>query len=338
MSRTDRLLADLERGFAALDAGKLDAAAAVVERCRRIDRKHPEVVALAAAVAEAGGEGDEAAAQYSLLAELRPDEAMPRICLARVELHLREKPDAALDLLDAAFNFIDEEADLVEAIYVKTEALLARGDLEEARATLAELASSVIDDGDLALDLAELAMSADDPKAAMRWIETARRAAPELEADALHALGRAHEVAGDRDAMVAAWKQVRTLDLAVPPGPVHVTEDEVERIAAATLAELPANIRTRLENVPIMIDTVPSEDIVADGHDPRMLGFFQGVPMPEDSSTQPSVTSILLFKTNLERSAIDEEHLAEEIRITVLHETAHYFGLDEDDLEALGLD
>ena len=32
------------------------------------------------------------------------------------------------------------------------------------------------------------------------------------------------------------------------------------------------------------------------------------------------------------------DHLAEEIRITVLHETAHYFGLDEEDLEAIGLD
>jgi predicted Zn-dependent protease with MMP-like domain len=49
------------------------------------------------------------------------------------------------------------------------------------------------------------------------------------------------------------------------------------------------------------------------------------------------VTTILLFKTNLERYAQDAEHLAEEIRITVLHETAHYFGLDDDDLEEIGL-
>ena len=51
MARSDRLLADLERGFDALEAGKLEAAAAIVERCRRIDRKHPDVVALAAAMA-----------------------------------------------------------------------------------------------------------------------------------------------------------------------------------------------------------------------------------------------------------------------------------------------
>jgi predicted Zn-dependent protease with MMP-like domain len=338
MSRTDRLLADLERGFMALEEGNIDAAAAVLERCRRIDRKHPDVVALAAGVADARGDGEEAMAQYRTLAELRPDEPMPRICIARLELHHRDDPDAALDQLEGAFKLIDEEADLIEAIYVKTEALLAREELEEARATLAELTSSAIEDGDLALDLAELALAAEDPQAAVRWSEAARKAAPELEAEALHVLGRAHELAGDRAAMIAAWKEVRRLDLAAPPGPVHITEDALEKIAAETLAELPQKIREHLERVPILIDDVPSEHIIEDGFDPRLLGFFQGTPMPEDGALAPSVTNILLFKRNLERMAEDEAHLAEEVRVTVLHETAHYFGLDEDDLEALGLD
>ena len=337
MSRTDRLLADIERGFEALEQGKLDTAATIVERCRRIDRKNPDVVMLAAATADARGEVEEALSQYRLLAELQPDNPMPRICAARIELHDIGDADGALDTVESAFAFIDEEADLIEAIYVKTEALLARGEPVAARETLGELASSVIDDADLALDLGELALSAEDPTIAQRFIEIARKQ-PELEADALHLLGRVHELTGDRTAMIAAWKQVRTLDLKAPPGKVHMSEDEVERIAAETLAELPPNIRQKLENVPIMIDEVPSEDIVADGYDPRMLGFFQGVPMPEDGGAQPTVTNILLFKRNLENSAADEQHLAEEIRITVLHETAHYFGLDEDDLEALGLD
>jgi len=338
MSRTDRLLADLERGFAALEDGKIDAAAAIVERCRRIDRKHPDVVALAAAVADARGDVDEALAQYQALAELRPDEAMPRICLARIELHDRGDADAALDHLETVANLIDEEADLIEAVYVKTEALLAREELAEARATLAELATSIIEDGELALDLAELALAAEDPKAAARWVDAARQVAPELEADALHVLGRAHEQAGDRPAMIAAWQEVRRLDLAAPPGEVSVTEDELEQIAAEALAELPQHIRDHLERVPILIDDAPSEDLVADGIDPRLLGLFQGTPMPEDGALAPSVTNILLFKRNLERIAEDADHLAEEVRITVLHETAHYFGLDEEDLEALGLD
>jgi predicted Zn-dependent protease with MMP-like domain len=337
MSRQDRLQADLERGFAALEAGKLDAALSLVDRCRRIDRKHPDVVMLGAAVADATGDAMGAIEGYRQLAELRPDDPMPRICLARLVLHDEGDPDAALDTLETAFALIDEEADLVEAICIKAEALLARDELPAAREALAELASSVIEDGPLALDLAELALTAEDPEAARRWVEVAERD-PELRADALHLLGRIHEFTNDRAAMIVAWHEVRKLDLAAPPGPVSASEDELEGVALATLAELPAKIREHLERVPILIDDVPSEHIVDDGWDPRILGMFQGSPMSDDGGLAPTVTNILLFRRNLERSAGDHEELAEEIRITVLHETAHYFGLDEDDLEALGLD
>ena len=153
MSRTDRMQTDLERGFAALEEGRLEDAAATLERCKRIDRKHPDVVTLAAAVADASGDTAEALVQYRILSELKPDDPMPRICIARIQLKDEEDPDAALDTLEKVFDFIDEEADLVEAIYVKTEALLARGEPAAARTALAELATSVIEDPELALDL-----------------------------------------------------------------------------------------------------------------------------------------------------------------------------------------
>ncbi|MBA2538829.1 MAG: metallopeptidase family protein [Deltaproteobacteria bacterium] len=341
MSRSDRLSADLERGFTALEDGKLDTAATIVDRCKRIDRKHPDVVALAAAVADASGDPEGALEQYRQLITLRPDDPMPRICVARIELHDIGDPDAALDTVEAAFPFIDEEEDLIEAIFIKAEALVARGEPITAREALAELATSAIDDPELAFDLAELALSAEDAPAALRWVEVARKLMPDdpgLQADALHLVGRVHEVNNDRDAMIVAWQQVRTLDAAAPAGDLTITEDEVEKLALATLAELPENIRKHLERVPILIDDAPSEDIVAEGWDPRILGLYQGTPMPEDGGASPSVTTILLYRRNLERSCSDAEHLAEEIRITVLHETAHYFGLDEDDLEKIGLD
>jgi len=341
MSRTDRLLSDLERGFEALEAGKLDTAASIVERCQRIDRKNPDVIALAAAVSDASGDVDDAFAQYRLLCELRPDDPMPRICVARLELQGLGDPDAALDTIQAAFPFIDEEADLIEAIYIKAQALVARGEPDAARDARGELSSSVIDDGELALDLAELALAAEDPAAAKRWVEIADRE-PELHADAVHMLGRIHEATGDLAACVKAWQDVRKLDLAAaasaPDGALAISEDDVEQIAQQTLTELPSQIREKLERVPILIDDLPSEELVADGVDPRLLGLFQGTPMPEGGDLAPTVTNILLFRGNLARACVDADHLAEEIRITVLHETAHYFGLDEDDLEALGLD
>jgi predicted Zn-dependent protease with MMP-like domain len=220
---------------------------------------------------------------------------------------------------------------------VRTEALLATGDPDHARESLSELSTSVIDDPELALDLADLALAAEDLDGARRWIEIARKE-NRLEPDALHLLGRICEAAGDHAGTVAAWQQVRALDAALPAPQVSISDDEVERIATAALAELPAEVREKLERAPILIDDVPGEDLVAEGLDPRMLGVFSGTPMTEEGTAVPTVTNIRLFKTNLERAAVDLDHLAEEIRITVLHETAHYFGLDEEDLEAIGLD
>ena len=50
-----------------------------------------------------------------------------------------------------------------------------------------------------------------------------------------------------------------------------------------------------------------------------------------------SLDAIHLFQRNLEAAAGSREELEDEIRITVLHETAHFFGLEDDDLEAIGL-
>jgi predicted Zn-dependent protease with MMP-like domain/Flp pilus assembly protein TadD len=336
MARQDRLFADVDRGFSALEGGEIEEAEKALERCARIDRHNPDVVALAAALADAKGEVDTALAKYSELAELRPDDPMPRVCLARIQLHDIGDPDTALDTIEKAFDFIDEEDDLVEAIVVRTEALLAVDDTEGARGSLAELSTSVIEDPQLALDLGELALAADDTSGAIKWVEVAKRD-DATKAEACHLLGRIHEAREERAEMIAAWQEVRKLDAVAERGPVAMSDDEIERIAVETLHELPDEVRAKLEAVPILIDDLPSEELVNDGLDPRLLGVFNGPTMPEVGNA-PGVTNIMLFKRNLERIANDLDELAEEVRITVLHETAHYFGLDEDDLEKLGLD
>jgi predicted Zn-dependent protease with MMP-like domain len=76
--------------------------------------------------------------------------------------------------------------------------------------------------------------------------------------------------------------------------------------------------------------------------DPRLLGLFSGTPYPESGQMgaggTPQITQILLFRRNLERGAPDEGTLRDEIRITLLHETGHFFGMDEEDLREVGLD
>ena len=210
---------------------------------------------------------------------------------------------------------------------------------ERSADALAELASSVIEDPEQVSSISpSFALAAEDPAAAKRWIEIARKDS-DLEADATHLLGRIHDFANERtgdDRRVAAGPRARCHG--ARPGPSTITDDELEAIATDTLEEPPEKVREYLAKVPILIDTLPSAELVADGLDPRLLGLFQGTPMPDDGNGVPAVTNILLFKTNLERASADAEQLADEIRITVIHETAHYFGFDEADLEAIGLD
>jgi predicted Zn-dependent protease with MMP-like domain len=364
MSRTERLERDLERGFAALDAGRLDDAATSLDRCRRIDRANPDVISLAAAVAEARGDVDEAIVQYRALLAAFPDDVPPRLAIARLELHGAGDPDAALVTLADAFDFIDDEADLIEAVVLRADALIATDDLPGARACLAELATSAIEDAGLAFELAELSLGAEDLGAARRWIAAARALPIEpidthggeddeadtdppftevelrnaREADALHLLGRVHEAADERAEMIACWQQVLALDTAAPQRGVVIDDDELEAIAHAALDELPPEVHAKLERVPILIDGLPSPDLVAEGLDPRLLGVFQGTPLPEGGDLAATVTTIHLFRTNLANASMDRAMLEHEIRITVLHETAHYFGLDDADLEKIGLD
>ena len=159
------------------------------------------------------------------------------------------------------------------------------------------------------------------------------------EADARHLLGSVLEELGDTAGMVREWLLVRGLDAAYDPPQPRLSPSHFERVAERALAELPRDLRKELGNVAVLIDDRPSELLVRDGVDPRLLGMFNGVSMPNQSTmgsaSLPSVIS--LFQRNLEAEADDDAELQEQIRITVIHETAHYFGLSDDDLERLGL-
>jgi len=113
-----------------------------------------------------------------------------------------------------------------------------------------------------------------------------------------------------------------------------------EHVAEDALAELPERIRKLLENVPIVASDYPSIEIVAEGNDPRMLGFFSGVPYPEKSSLGgvPHLDCVFLYQQNIERMCRGRAEATKEVRTTLLHETGHFFGMSEDDLSAVGLE
>ena len=159
------------------------------------------------------------------------------------------------------------------------------------------------------------------------------------EADARHLLGIACEEKGDRKGMVTEWLAVLRLDAANDPPDRLMDPARFSEVAEDALEELPPEVLAHLRNVPIFVEDRPTEALVLEGLDPRTLGLFHGIAMPDRSALGggPETGLIHLFQRNLEREAEDEASLAEQVRITVLHETAHFFGADEDDLLRFGL-
>ena len=92
----------------------------------------------------------------------------------------------------------------------------------------------------------------------------------------------------------------------------------------AALDELPPHIAAALTNVAVVIEDESRED-------PDLFGLYHGVPLPERGDGVGLLPDkISIYRIPLEESFPDPAELREEIRVTVLHELAHYFGLDED--------
>jgi predicted Zn-dependent protease with MMP-like domain len=107
---------------------------------------------------------------------------------------------------------------------------------------------------------------------------------------------------------------------------VTAFEEHVRR----ALDSLPPNLRRALDNVEVVVEDEHPDD-------PDLFGLYEGVPLPERGDWAGSLPDrISIYRLPLEETFSDPIELEHEIRVTVLHELAHLFGLDEDRLEELG--
>lgn len=333
----------IERGWQLLEAGDLPGAEASLRAAERRDPGSSDVLCLAGAVAAARGEVDAALELLERAAEADPDDAHPLLQAGELELYSRGDPAAAIALAERALPLTEEDEDRADVLLLRAEAELEVEDqeagAEAALATMEQVAALDVRDPVLLTRAGQVYLELDDGDEAERVFLAAIDEDPS-QADAHHGLGVLYEERGDREAMIRAWTDTRRLDELAPPPPWHISTDEFERVAEAAMAELPPEVLERLENVPILIEDLPGPHLVREGYDPRLLGLFSGVPLPEKSHAAgqtPVIDAVHLYQRNLERQSADREQLAEEIRVTVLHETAHFFGLEDDDLDQLGL-
>ncbi len=114
--------------------------------------------------------------------------------------------------------------------------------------------------------------------------------------------------------------------------------EDFETAVDDALASIPEDLAAAMNNVAIFIE---DEYEPRPGEDPEteLLGLYEGTPLTErdswwDAGSLPD--RIVIFRGPLMRMCSTRDELVDEIRITVIHEVAHHFGIDDDRLHELG--
>lgn len=119
------------------------------------------------------------------------------------------------------------------------------------------------------------------------------------------------------------------------------TLDEIEVLARAALAGLPAPFTEHLRDIVLMVEDVADEELLAElgiDHPLDLSGVYEGIPIGQRSSghsgTMPD--RIRLFRRALLEEWIEESETLEHlVRHVLIHEVGHHFGLSDDDMHAL---
>lgn len=111
----------------------------------------------------------------------------------------------------------------------------------------------------------------------------------------------------------------------------EVTEERFDDMVDDALDKLPEGVTRRMHNVVVLVEDFNAES-------PSILGLYEGVPLTERTFDHTGFLpdAIFIYKSALEAIANSEEHLAEQVEVTVFHEVGHYFGIEEHRLHDLG--
>lgn len=120
---------------------------------------------------------------------------------------------------------------------------------------------------------------------------------------------------------------------------VTVSDEEFQEFIDEALGSIPEDKLPYVKNVAFLFDDEPTPEQRVKlelRNDQSLLGLYEGVPLPQRQGLDTTLPDkITLFKLPLCQSANTVPELKEEIRHTMWHELAHYFGLDHDQIHAL---
>jgi predicted Zn-dependent protease with MMP-like domain len=270
-----------------------------------------------------------------------------------------ELPDDILERLDEAWEMLEhgdaDEAGMEaeeltritrghpEARFLLGAALLDLGDpaeaLKELRASEEKVSDPELLRYYVASTLYELARfeEAEAILRPLREIEEDRAAVEFALAEVLEHLGRAEEAD-------EGFRAANNLDPEAFPLPMRMPRAEFDAVVEEASAALPQDLRDHLKEVAVVVEDLPRRELFdaedGDTLSPSLLGLFVGHNLREESVfALPGLPrTIFLYQRNLERECRTRDELVHEIRQTLFHELGHYLGLEEEDLEARGLE
>lgn len=110
---------------------------------------------------------------------------------------------------------------------------------------------------------------------------------------------------------------------------------DFDAVVREAVESLPETFRTRLENVLITVQDEPTPELLEEFGEGELFGVYLGVPLIERHHAESGLLpdQIILFQKALQSACHSTEELQDEIRVTVVHELGHFFGLDEDEIE-----
>lgn len=122
---------------------------------------------------------------------------------------------------------------------------------------------------------------------------------------------------------------------------MRLSRAEFERLVGQAVESLPPRFLRRLDNVEVMVEDEPTdEDLELAGVEPggTLLGLYHGVPQSQRGTSYGNMLPdrIVIYQRPIEAVSRDRREIRKEIRITLMHEVGHYFGLAEDDLSDAG--
>jgi predicted Zn-dependent protease with MMP-like domain len=119
-----------------------------------------------------------------------------------------------------------------------------------------------------------------------------------------------------------------------------MTREKFEQLVAEAITLIPKRFRREMRNIAIVVEDEPSAELLEEMEiEPpdSLYGLYQGTPLTERTSGYGNTLPdrVTLFKTPIEEDCDDEDDVRAVIGETLIHEVGHYFGLSEEEIEAI---